>query len=111
MSQDPSSFRLVSACGLLPISWEAMCRVSSLERVRGTPAGASLPLISTSGGLPGVKNRSLILGELFNIAARSAGVEKGAGAGAVAAEAGPVALGAVAAGTTLGGTLDGEDIA
>lgn len=62
-----------------------MRRVSSGVRAREVPTGASLPLISTSGGLPGEKKRSLILEEVFNIAARSAGVEKGAGAAAGAA--------------------------
>jgi hypothetical protein len=67
------------------MSSEAMCRVSSLLSARVAPAGDNLPLISTSGGRPGEKNRSLIFGEVFSIAVNSAGVEKGAGPRAVAA--------------------------
>jgi len=62
-----------------------MRRVSSLVRARATPAGASFPLISTSGGFPGEKKRSLIFGEVLSIAASRAGMEIGAGAGAAAA--------------------------
>jgi hypothetical protein len=70
-----------------------------------------LPLISTSGGLPGEKKRSLIFAPLFNIAASNAGVEKGAGAGAAAAAAAPAGLGvAGAAGTPFGAVFVGEDI-
>jgi hypothetical protein len=50
-----------------------------------TPAVANFPLISTNGGLPGEKNRSLMFGELFNITVSKAAVEAGAGAGATAA--------------------------
>jgi hypothetical protein len=42
-------------------------------------------LISTSGGFPGEKNKSLIFGEALSIAVSRAGVEIGAGAGATAA--------------------------
>src|ERR1700677_2982583 len=81
-----------------------MRRVSSVVRVRADPAGVSLPLISTSGGFPGVKNRSLIFSEVFSIAASSAGVENGAAAGA-AATAAPTA--AAAGRATVGtGTVE-----
>src|SRR5277367_84954 len=109
-SQDPRSFKLSSACWLVPISSKASRRVSSIFKARAIPAGASLPLISTIGGLPGVKKRSLILVPVLSIAASNAGVEKGAGAGAAAAPA-PAARGTVGAtfGTPFGGE-DGEDI-
>src|SRR5580693_9366712 len=107
-----------------------MRRVSSLESGRGVPAGASFPLISTSGGRPGEKNRSLTFAEVFNIEASSSGVEMGAAAGAAAAAArmGAEGTGAGAegeragagadadadadadAGTALGGRFAGDDI-
>ena len=62
-----------------------MRRVSSFVRARVAPAGASFPLVSTSGGFPGEKKRSLILGEVLSIAASKAGVDMGAAAGAAAA--------------------------
>src|SRR5580658_7330356 len=89
-----------------------MRRVSSLVRARAVPAGASLPLISTSGGFPGEKKRSLTLAETLSIDARSSGVEMGAAAGAAAVAARAAATGA-AAGTTLGGRFArfiGEDM-
>jgi hypothetical protein len=64
-----------------------MWRVSSTVSVRVAPAGDNLPLISTSGGRPGEKNKSLIFGEVFSIAASSAGVENGAEPRAAAAPA------------------------
>src|SRR5271168_5660264 len=91
-----------------------MRRVSSLLRARAAPAGASFPLISTSGGFPGEKNRSLTFAEVLSIEAKSSGVEIGAAAGAAAAA--PAALAATAgaeAGTALGGRFAGfvgEDI-
>src|ERR1700678_956017 len=63
----------------------AMRRVSSQVSDRAAPAGTSFPLISTSGGLPGEKKRSLIFGEVLSIAASRAGVDMGAAAGAAAA--------------------------
>ena len=81
-----------------------MRRVSSFVRTRVAPAGASFPLISTSGGFPGEKNRSLIFGEVLSIAASNSGVDIGAAAGAAAA----AARGAAA--TTFGTTFVGEDI-
>src|ERR1700728_2281118 len=111
-----------------------MRRVSSLESGRGVPAGASFPLISTSGGRPGEKNRSLTLAEVLNIEARSSGVEIGAAAGAAAAAvragapgtgaggaaagrtgveltgAGLTGNGLTAAGAALGGRFGGDDI-
>src|ERR1700685_1159246 len=77
-------------------------RVDALP-ARVGPAGASLPLISTSGGRPGEKNRSLTLAEVLNIEARSSGVEMGAAAGAAAA-----ALRAGAPGTGAGGAAAGR---
>ena len=74
-----------------------MRRVSSVASARVPPAGESFPLISTSGGFPGEKNKSLILVEVRSIAANRSGVEIGAGAGAAAAApatAVPAALGA-----------------
>jgi len=62
-----------------------MRRVSSPVRARVAPAGVSFPLISTSGGLPGEKKRSLIFAEVLSIAASKVGVEMGAAAGAAAA--------------------------
>jgi hypothetical protein len=47
--------------------------------------GVSRPLISTIGGLPGEKNKSLIFADFRSIAVSKAVVEKGAGAGAVPA--------------------------
>jgi hypothetical protein len=70
--------------------------------------GVSFPLISTSGGLPGVKKRSLIFDEVFSIAASSAGVENGAGAGAAAAAAALAGRGAEEA--RFGAPFVGEDI-
>jgi hypothetical protein len=61
-----------------------MRRISSPLRTRVVPAGESFPLISTSGGLPGEKKRSLIFVEVFNMAVSNSGVEVGAAAGAVA---------------------------
>ena len=91
-----------------------MRRVSSVVRGRDAPAGASFPLISTSGGFPGEKKRSLTFAEVFNIDTRSAGVENGAAAGAAAAAATRAATGAAAGrtagGTTFGGLLPEEDI-
>jgi len=52
-------------------------------------------LISTSGGFPGEKKRSLILSDVFNMAVNSPGVEI-CGAGAA-----PAAVGVGAAGTRL----------
>src|SRR5579863_9846856 len=74
--------------------------VSSQVRAR-FPVGANFPLTSTRGGLPGEKKRSLILGEVFSIAASRVGVEIGATAGA-AAVAAPVAA--------LDTAVVGEDI-
>jgi F0F1-type ATP synthase membrane subunit c/vacuolar-type H+-ATPase subunit K len=82
-----------------------MRRVSSRVSTRAAPAGASFPLISTSGGFPGEKKRSLIFGEVLSIAANSSGVENGAtAAAAVPADA------RGAEGTTFGTTFVGEDI-
>ena len=81
-----------------------MRRVSSLVRARAGPAEASFPLISTSGGFPGEKKRSLIFGEVFSIAASSAGVENGATAGAAAVAA------RGADGPIFGTPFVGEDI-
>src|SRR5258708_39739288 len=78
-------------------------RVSSLVRARVAPAGASFPLISTSGGFPGEKNRSLIFGEVLSIAARSSGVDIGAAAVAAAAP------GRVAGGAIFGAPFVGAD--
>src|SRR5882672_5284819 len=55
-----------------------MRRVSSFVRARVAPAGASFPLISTSGGFPGEKKRSLIFGEVLSIAVSRSGVDIGA---------------------------------
>src|SRR5580658_9978066 len=82
----------------------AMRRVSSQVSERAAPAGTSFPLISTSGGLPGEKKRSLIFGEVLSIAANRAGVCMGAAAGAAAA----AVRGAEEAGFVTG--LVGEDI-
>src|SRR5258708_25056332 len=79
-------------------------RVSSFVRARVAPAGASFPLISTSGGFPGEKNRSLIFGEVLSIAARSSGVDIGAAAVAAAAAA------RGADGAIFGAPFVGEDI-
>src|SRR5260221_14096683 len=79
-------------------------RVSSLVRARVAPAGASFPLISTSGGFPGEKNRSLIFGEVLSIAARSSGVDIGVAAVAAAAAA------RGADGAIFGAPFVGEDI-
>jgi hypothetical protein len=81
--------------------------MSSAVSAREIPAGASFPSISTSGGFPGEKNRSLILVEVRNMEASSTGVETGAGA-AVAAVAvtegeGTAGLGTVGAATALTG--------
>src|SRR5579862_2324218 len=99
-SQEPSSFKLPSACWLLPMRSEAIRCVSSAVSTR-VPVGASFPLTSTRGGFPGVKKRSLIFAEVLSIAASRAGVEIGAVAGA-AAVAAPEA--------TLGATFAGDDI-
>jgi len=73
-------------------------------RTRVAPAGASFPLISTSGGFPGEKKRSLIFGEVLSIADSRSGVDIGATAGAAAV----AARGAAA--TIFGTTFVGEDI-
>jgi hypothetical protein len=80
-----------------------MRRVSSFVRTRVAPAEASFPLISTSGGFPGEKKRSLIFGELLSIAASSSGVDIGAAAAVVAAVRG-------AEGAIFGRPFVGEDI-
>src|SRR5580698_844346 len=83
---------------------DAMRRVSSGVRARVAPAGISFPLISTSGGLPGEKKRSLIFGDTLSIAASRSGVEIGAAAGAAAAAVrGPEA-------TIVGAGMIGKDI-
>src|SRR5208283_4886068 len=74
---------------------DAIRRVSSVVRARDIVPEVSFPLISTRGGLPGEKNRSLIFGEIFSIAVSNSGVENGAGAVAGAAAAPAVARGAV----------------
>src|SRR5450755_2787636 len=80
-----------------------MRRVSSLVRIDLLPAAASFPPISTSGGLPGVKKRSLIFLVFCSMAVSRAGVEKGVGAAAAPAGRG-------ADGTIFGAPLVGEDI-
>jgi len=64
-----------------------------------------VPLISTIGGRPGEKNRSLILVDVFSIPTSNAGVDgvAGLGAGAVAAAV-PVVVVAVATGGVVVGT-------
>jgi len=57
-------------------------------------------LISTSGGLPGEKDRSLIFGALRNMAASIEGVENGAATGTRAGAAAP-ALAVALAGSVL----------
>jgi len=79
-----------------------MRRVSSFVRTRVAPAEASFPLISTSGGFPGEKKRSLIFGELLSIAASSSGVD--IGVAAVTADVGG------AEGVIFGTPFVGEDI-
>lgn len=81
-----------------------MRRVSSVVSARVAPAGESFPLISTNGGFPGEKKRSLIFDEVLSIAASNSGVEIGAGAGVAAV----AARGAAEAG--LGTPTGGEDI-
>jgi hypothetical protein len=81
--------------------------VSSLVRARAAPAGESLPLISTSGGFPGEKKRSLTFAEDLSIDARSSGVEMGAAAGAAAVAARTAEAAGAATGTTPGGRLAG----
>lgn len=81
-----------------------MRRVSSEVSERAAPAGTNFPLISTSGGLPGEKNKSLIFGEALSIAASKAGVDMGAAAGAAAAAVRGAEEAAVASG------LLGEDM-
>src|ERR1700727_2843486 len=103
------------ACRLLPMRSLAMRRVFSAVRGRGAPADASLPLISTSGGFPGEKKRSLTLAEVRSMAANRSGVGIRTGAGATAAALGAAApeagAAAAAAGTgILGGRIVGEDI-
>src|ERR1700723_3018208 len=78
----------------------AMRRVSSQVSERAAPAGTSFPLISTSGGLPGEKKRSLIFAAVLSIAASRAGVDMGAAAGAARG----------AAGATVATGFVGEDI-
>ena len=80
-----------------------MRRVSSFVRTRVAPAEASFPLISTSGGFPGEKNRSLIFGEVLSIAASSSGVDIGEAAAVVAAVRGAEAA-------IFGRPFVGEDI-
>src|SRR5580658_8570696 len=63
----------------------AMRRVSSLVSGRVAPAGDNFPLISTSGGFPGEKNRSLTFSEVLSIAAGKSLVMIRAGAVAAAA--------------------------
>src|ERR1039457_1429901 len=63
-----------------------MRRVSSGTRLRG-PAGCSFPLISTSGGFPGDKNKSLILAEVRNMEASRVGAESGADAATAGSDA------------------------
>src|SRR5580704_5563337 len=77
--------------------------VSSGVRARAAPAGISFPSISTSGGFPGEKKRSLIFGDTLSIAASRSGVEMGAAARAAVAVRGADA-------TTLSAGLIGEDI-
>src|ERR1700677_600509 len=62
-----------------------MRRVSSLVSGRAAPAGASFPLISTSGGFPGEKNKSLTFADVLSMAASKSLVEIRAGAGPTAA--------------------------
>jgi hypothetical protein len=62
-----------------------MRRVSSLVSGRAAPAGDNFPLISTSGGFPGEKNRSLTFSEVLSIAVSKSFVEIRAGAAAAAA--------------------------
>ena len=85
------------ACSLLPMRSFAMRVVSSTVSVRG-PVAESFPLISTMGGRPGEKNRSLILLDTFSIDTSNAGVEDtgGLGAGAV-----PGAMDTVGAGGVM----------
>lgn len=64
---------------------DAMRRVSSMVSGRAAPAGDNFPLISTSGGFPGEKNRSLTFSEVLSIAASKSLVEIRAGAAAAAA--------------------------
>lgn len=85
-------------------------RVSSMVRTRLVPAGDNLPLISTSGGFPGEKNRSLIFAVPFSIAASSAGVEKGAAPDAAGLAAGTRA-GATAAALAAAGLAAREGAA
>src|ERR1700728_4599676 len=105
------------ACWLLPMRSLAMRRVSSAVRGRGAPADASLPLISTSGGFPGEKKRSLTLAEVRSMTANRSGVGMRTGAGAtaaaLAAAAAEAGAAAAAAGTgtgIFGGRIVGEDI-
>jgi hypothetical protein len=65
-------------------------------------------LISTSGGFPGEKKRSLILDETLSIEANSSEIECGAAAGAAAVAVAVVAT--LTGGATFGGWLVGEDI-
>src|SRR5712671_6051751 len=87
---------------------DATRRVSSQVRARAAPAGASFPLISTSGGLPGVKKRSLIFDDVLNIVARSAGVAIGATAGAAAVAATGAVLGTTVAGEDMGAVVSSD---
>jgi hypothetical protein len=57
------------------------------------PTFDSRPLISTNGGMPGVKKRSLIFDALRSIAVSNAGVVNGADAAATAVPAGAVVVG------------------
>src|SRR5436305_15039039 len=86
-SHEPCCRRLSRAWVCGPIRsfaiWRVISGVSILD-----PTLARRPLISTRGGLPGEKKRSLIFGELRSIRASNAGVETvpvvGAGATPVA---------------------------
>src|ERR1700719_756310 len=84
-SHDPTFLKFSAASSLSPMRSDAIRRVSSGVSGRAAPAGASFPLISTSGGFPGEKKRSLIFGEVLSIVVNRAGLEIGAGAGAAAA--------------------------
>jgi hypothetical protein len=85
-----------------------MWRVSS-EVNAFAPTGERRLLTSTIGGLPGEKNKSLILGALRNIVASNVGVENGAGTGAGEAAAAPVAE-VVEVGVLTAGVLLGDDM-
>ena len=91
---------MTSGLGTQTRSSAAIRRVSSLVTTRAAPAGASFPLISTRGGFPGEKKRSLIFAEVLSIAASSSGVDIGAAPGAAAVAApGAAETGAAEAGS------------